>query len=79
MNNNIMQILQMANSNPQQMAQMILNNSQMMKNPMAKNFVGLLQKNDMNGIKQMAQNICQSQGTTPENMIGNIKNRFGMK
>lgn len=79
MNNNIMQIMQMAKSNPQQIAQMLLNNSQMMQNPMAKNFVTLLQNNDMKGIEEMAKNICQSNGTTPEGMIQNIKNKFGMK
>lgn len=77
--NNIMQIMQLVKSSPQQIAQTLLNNSQIMQNPMAKNFVNMLQKNDMKGIEEMAKNICQSNGITPENMLNNIKVKLGMK
>lgn len=77
--NNIMQLMQMAQGNPQQIIQMVMSNNQMMKNPMIKNAISMAQKNDTKGLQNMAENICRERGTTPQEIANNIKGQFGMK
>lgn len=63
---------------PQQFLQSMIGNSQVMRNPMAKNAIGMAQNGDMKGIEQMARNLCQEKGINPDEMINQIKSRMGM-
>jgi hypothetical protein len=63
---------------PQQFLQSMIGNSQVMRNPMAKNAIGMAQSGDTKGIEQMARNLCREKGINPDEMINQIKRRMGM-
>jgi hypothetical protein len=63
---------------PQQFLQSMIGNSQVMRNPMAKNAIGMAQSGDTKGIEQMARNLCREKGINPDEMINQIKSRMGM-
>ena len=63
---------------PQQFLQSMIGNSQVMRNPMAKNAIGMAQNGDTKGIEQMARNLCREKGVNPDEMINRIKSRMGM-
>ena len=65
-----------AMQNPQQMLMNILGNSQMMKDPRAQKAAQMYQNHDSNGLKQMAENLCKEYGTTPDQMINQLKSMF---
>lgn len=64
---NPIQMMQQAGS-PQGLAQMLKDNKEIMDSEMGKNFVGMLEKGDMNGIAGLGQNISQTIGFTPDNL-----------
>jgi hypothetical protein len=66
------------NGNPQQFMQSIMGNSQIMQNPMAKNTIEMAQKGDMNGIEQMARNLCKEKGINADEIYNSYKQKFGM-
>lgn len=63
---------------PQQFLQSMIGNSQVMRNPMAKNAIGMAKSGDTKGIEQMARNLCREKGINPDEMINQIKSRMGM-
>lgn len=74
---NPMQLMQMMKGgNPQQMLQQLMGNSQLMQNPMAKNAIQMAQKNDIQGIENMAKNLCKEKGLNPDEVMSQIKNQF---
>lgn len=75
MNINPIQMLKNMAS-PQQFMQSIMSNNQIMSNPMAKNALDMAQKGNMQGIEQMARNICKERGLNPDNVMSQIKNQF---
>lgn len=75
MNINPMQIIKNMSS-PQQFMQSIMSNNQIMSNPMAKNALDMAQKGNMQGIEQMARNICKERGLNPDDVMSQIKNQF---
>lgn len=64
--------------NPQQFLQSMMNNSQVMGNPMAKNAIDMMQNGDVKGVEQMARNLCKEKGVKPDEMIQQMKDKFGM-
>ncbi|MDE6314784.1 MAG: hypothetical protein K2M46_14420 [Lachnospiraceae bacterium] len=60
--------MMMQAKNPQGLAQMLKGNEKIMSSEMGKNFVGMLEKGDMNGISELGQNVSQSIGFTPDNL-----------
>lgn len=54
----------------------ILGNNQAMQDPRAKRVAKMYQDHDTDGLKQMAENMCREYGTTPEQMIGQLKSMF---
>lgn len=54
--------------NPQSLAQELKRNKDVMSNDMGKNFVGMLEKGDMNGISNLGQNLSQTMGFAPDNL-----------
>lgn len=75
MNINPMQIIKNMSS-PQQFMQRMVSNNQIMSNPMAKNALDMAQKGNMQGIEQMARNICKERGLNPDDVMSQIKNQF---
>ena len=74
---NLLNIFQMAkNGNPQQFMQSMIGNSQIMQNPIAKNTIEMAQKGDMNGIEQMARNLCKEKGIDFDKSFSDFKNQF---
>ena len=76
MNINPMQLIQ-AMKNPQAFMQQMMNNSQIMQNPMARNAMEMAQQGNMQGIEQMARNLCKEKGLNADDVFNQIKSRFG--
>ena len=77
---NLLNIFQMAkNGNPKQFMQSMIGNSQIMQNPIAKNTIEMAQKGDMNGIEQMARNLCKEKGIDFDKAFSDFKNQFPLR
>ena len=63
--------------NPQEFMQKIMENSQVMQNPMAKNAIEMAQQGNMQGIEQMARNLCKEKGLNADDVFNQIKSGFG--
>lgn len=68
----------MMRGGPQQLLQQIVGNNQMMSNPMMKNVVGMAQKGDMQGVEQMARNLCKEKGLNADEVMSKLKSKFNM-
>ena len=75
--NNLLQMLQAA-KNPQAFIQQAMQNSNLMQNPLAKNAIEMYQRGDLQGIDEMANNLCKERGLKKEDVINQIKSKFGM-
>ncbi len=75
--NNLFQMLQAA-KNPQAFIQQAMQNSNLMQNPLAKNAIEMYQRGDLQGIDEMANNLCKERGLKKEDVINQIKSQFGM-
>lgn len=64
--------------NPQQFLKQMMGNNQVMNNPMAKNALDMVQKGDMKGIEQLARNLGKEQGTNVDELMNQIKSKFGL-
>lgn len=73
---NPMQMLQ-GMRNPQQFIQQMMGNNQIMSNPIMKNTIQLAQQGNMQGIEQMARNLCKEKGLNADDVFNQIKSRFG--
>lgn len=77
MQNNIGMIMQ-AMRNPQAFMQQAMNNSQLMQNPISKNAIEMYQRGDVDGINQLADNLCKERGINRQDFEKQIMSRFGM-
>lgn len=76
---NQMNIFQMMRGkNPQQFLQQMMGNNQIMSNPLMKNTLEMAQKGDMQGIEQMARNLCREKGLNPDDMMNQLKSKLNM-
>lgn len=66
----------MKNGNPQQFLQQMMGNNQIMSNPLMKNTIEMAQKGDMQGIEQIARNLCKEKGLNADDVINQIKSKF---
>lgn len=73
---NPINLFQMMRGGPQQFMQQIANNNQLMSNPMMKNTIQMAQQGNMQGIKQMARNLCKEKGLNADDVFNQIKSRF---
>ena len=64
--------------NPQAFIQKMLNNNQVMKNPMARNTLDMAQKGNVQGIEQIARNLCKEKGLNADEVMKQVKNKFGL-
>ena len=76
MNINPIQLIQ-AMKNPQAFMQQMMNNSQIMQNPIARNAMEMAQQGNMQGIEQMARNLCKEKGLNADDVFNQIKSGFG--
>jgi hypothetical protein len=74
---NPINLFQMMRGGPQQFLQQIMSNNQLMSNPMMKNTMQMAQKGNMQGIEQMARNLCKEKGLNADDVFNQIKSRFG--
>ena len=76
---NPMQIMQMLRGgNPQQAIMNVMRN-QAGRNPVLNNALDMAEKQDAKGLEQLARNLCESNGVNADDMVKQIKSRFGMK
>lgn len=75
---NPMQIMQMikGGSNPQQLMMSFLSQQ---NNPMANNLMQLAQNGDINGIEQIARNMCSQKGLDFDKEFNSFKQQLGIK
>ena len=64
--------------NPQAFMQQAMNNSQLMQNPISKNAIEMYQRGDVDGINQLADNLCKERGINRQDFEKQIMSRFGM-
>lgn len=57
--------------------QQIMSNNRVMGNPMIKNAMSMAQSGNSKGIEQMARNLCKEKGINPDDVMKQIKSRFG--
>lgn len=74
---NPINIFQMMKAGPQQFIQQMMGNNQIMSNPIMKNALGMVQSGNMQGIEQMARNLCKEKGLNADDVFNQIKSRFG--
>lgn len=75
---NPMQLVQMLKGgNPQQMLMGMLT-QQSGNNPMMKNVLEMVQKNDAAGVEQLARNLAKEKGINADDAISQIRQQFGM-
>ena len=75
--NNMLSLMQAA-KNPQAFLQQAMNNSQINQNPIAKNAFNMYQRGDLNGINELAENICREKGINRQDFEREIRSKFGM-
>lgn len=66
-----------AMKNPQAFIQQIMNNSQIMQNPIMQNAMEMAQNGNLQGIEQMARNLCKEKGLNADDVFNQIKSGFG--
>ena len=64
--------------NPQAGISQLINNSQIMQNPIGRNAIEMYQRGNIQGINELAQNLCKEKGTSLEQMTKQIKSQMGM-
>lgn len=76
---NPINIFQMMKAGPQQFIQQMMGNNQIMNNPIVKNAVGMAQNGDLQGVEQMARNLCKEKGIDFDKAFSDFKNQFPLR
>ena len=63
----------------QQFLQSMIGNSRIMQNPIAKNAIGMAQNGDLQGVEQMARNLCKEKGIDFDKAFSDFKNQFPLR
>ena len=64
--------------NPQAYITQVMNSGQFNNNPIGRNAIEMYQKGDMQGLNQLANNLCKEKGTTLDEMKMKIKSQFNI-
>lgn len=64
--------------NPQEFLSEAINNSVISQNPIGKNAIEMYKKGDMQGINQLADNLCKEKGMTREQVLQQIRQKYGI-
>ncbi len=77
---NPMQLIQSlkGGGNPQQMLMNIMQ-QQSGNNPIMQNALEMMNKGDMQGVEDLARNLCKEKGINPDEAVTQLKQQFGMK
>ncbi len=77
---NPMQLIQSlkGGGNPQQML-MNMMQQQSGNNPIMHNALEMMNKGDMQGVEELARNLCKEKGINPDEAVEQLKQQFGMK
>ena len=75
---NPINIFQIMKAGPQQFIQQMMGNNQIMSNPMMKNTMQMAQQGNMQGIEQMARNLCKEKGIDADRAFESFKSQLGM-
>lgn len=76
---NPMMLMQMLRGGNPQQAIMNAMRNQAGQNPVLNNALDMAEKQDAKGLEQLARNLCKSNGVNADDMVKQIKSRFGMK
>ena len=76
---NPINIFQMMKAGPQQFMQQMMGNNQIMSNPMMKNTIQMAQQGNIQGIEQMARNLCKEKGIDFDKAFSDFKNQFPLR
>lgn len=76
---NPMMLMQMLRGGNPQQAIMNAMRNQAGQNPVLNNALDMAEKQDAKGLEQLARNLCESNGVNADDMVKQIKSRFGMK
>lgn len=63
--------------NPQGFFNALAKNQQAMQNPMLKNAVDMVQKQDGKGLEGMVRNLCKNAGMDADELYNQMKRKFG--
>lgn len=75
--NNPVQFVQMMR-NPQQLMHYMMTNNQFMQNPIGRNAFEMYQKGDIQGVNQLADNLCKERGIDRKEFEKQIMSQIGM-
>ena len=64
--------------NPQQFLNEAMNNNKILQNPIGKNAIEMYKKGDMQGINQLADNLCKEMGMTREQVLQQLRQKYGI-
>ena len=76
---NPMMLMQMIRGGNPQQAIMNAMRNQAGQNPVLNNALDMAEKQDAKGLEQLARNLCESNGVNADDMVKQIKSRFGIK
>ncbi len=76
---NPMMLMQMLRGGNPQQAIMNAMRNQAGQNPVLNNALDMAEKQDAKGLEQLARNLCESNGVNADDMVKQIKSRFGIK
>ena len=76
---NPMMLMQMLRGGNPQQAIMNAMRNQAGQNPVLNNALDMVEKQDAKGLEQLARNLCESNGVNADDMVKQIKSRFGIK
>ena len=58
--------------------QQIMSNNRVMRNPIIKNAMSMVQSGNSKGIEEMARNLCKEKGINPDDVMKRIRGNFGI-
>ena len=67
------------NINPMQIIGQMIGNIDIMQNKIVANAFQMLQQGDMQGLQEMAENLCREKGTSIDDVKNEIIKQFGIK
>ena len=70
--NNPLQLVQIFR-NPEPFMQQIMNSPQFKSNPMAQNVIEMKNNNDVQGLTEMAKNVCKEKGIDFDGLYSQLK------
>ena len=62
--------------NPQAFINQAMNNSQIMQNPIGKNAIDMYRSGNVQGLNELANNLCREKGTSFDEMKNRIQEQF---